>query len=78
MARVKMLATAAGPNGSHGKGAVYDLPDDLALAYVEAGAATLLGDPVAKASAPQSPIVERAVVVPPETTLAPNQSRRKR
>lgn len=70
MARVKMLKTACGPMGSFLAGKEYEITDDLALSFADAGAVTLLDDPKPQ---PALKVIERAVVVPPETSTAPVQ-----
>lgn len=70
MARIKMLKTACGPMGSFTVNQIAEVDDDTALAWAEAGAATIL-------STPTPPQVERAVVTPPETATAKPQRSRK-
>lgn len=64
MARVKMLKTAAGPLGSFMAGAQYEVADDTALAWAEAGACTLLHDLVEVATRPPVENAARRVVPP--------------
>lgn len=70
MALVKMLKTAAGPNGTFIVGQTVELDDDTALAFADAGAAQLLSTPT-----PRTKVVERAVVMPPESAVATPQRR---
>ena len=67
--KIKMLTTAAGPEGVQIAGQVYDLPDVKAKAFIKAGAA-LAADP--KPVRPRrGPVIETATNPPVgETTDA--------
>lgn len=65
--RVRMLTTAAGPDGVLLAGSTVDLPDDQALSFLRGGYA----EAVLTASAPQptpepEPVLEQAVEEKPE------------
>lgn len=67
MARVRMIKLLAGPDGAMHPGKSYDVSDDLALALLEANAATLLdGDIVVRT-------VEHQANTPPENATATRQ-----
>lgn len=71
--RVKMLTTAAGPDGPFEAGRTYHVPDemppDVAKAFLQANAATA----TKSALVTEAPEVEAAVVEPAETATAPRQ-----
>src|SRR4051794_11162041 len=52
MIRVRMLKTAAGPDGPCPQGAIVELDADTALAFVEAGAAEAFAPAVKKVASP--------------------------
>lgn len=60
MARVKMLKTAAGPNGVREANREFDVPDDEALDLVEAKAAVLLSETAMRKGAPENAMRPRA------------------
>lgn len=59
--RIRMIKTAAGPDGIWMTGKIYDLPDALAKQYIGAGAAISL-EPVA---------IETEAVEPQEKAILP-------
>ena len=68
--RVRMLTTAAGPDGVYMAGEVWEMPDRLALAMVAAGFAV-------SQDGARGPEVEMAVLAPPANADArPRGSKR--
>lgn len=62
--KVTMLTTACGPTAHHLAGHTYDLPDEVAQAYLEGGYAR------AADAVHRGPVVAMAVVQPAETADA--------
>ncbi len=69
--RVKMLATAAGPNGVFPAGQVVDVDEILAKAFIAGGYA----ESVDKATDKPGP--ESAAIEPPEKAVLPAPKRKK-
>lgn len=69
--RIRMLSTAAGPDGVWAEGSVQNVPRALALPLLEAGYAVALEDvnlaSTSSASEPTSATSEEQAVVEPET-----------
>lgn len=65
--RVKMLTTAAGPEGVFPAGQVVDVDEKLAKAFIAGGYAEVV----------DKPIVESAVIEPPEKAVLPAAKRKR-
>lgn len=66
--RLKMRTTAAGPDGVHLAGQVYDLPEPMAKAYVKVGSAEAIDKPKPARQRPARNPVERAMANPDAET----------
>jgi hypothetical protein len=68
--KIRMIATAAGPQGTFPSGKIVEVPDDLAQSFIAGGYAQ---EVAAEISAPamenQAPAPETAALEPPERAI---------
>jgi len=72
--KVKMLTTAAGPDGVWMAGQVIDLSDDIAKVFVEEGYAEVIQIPKPKAV----PVIETAAIEQPEKAVVSKKPKKRK